>query len=124
MAYENTGSEEPSNLEVSEVSEAYFLSFDELELEEIFKITEMFDDYSEQNNEYEPWQNPDLVDYLTGMLEETNSRGLDVVQAYSFDGETYNFFSTVSEEGLYIIGDGSIEETFQSIYEMAERRFV
>jgi len=32
--------------------------------------------------------------------------------------------STVSEEGLYIIGDGSIEETFQSIYEMAERRFV
>jgi len=62
----------------------------------------MFDDYSEQNNEYDPWQNPDLVDYLTGMLEETNSRGLDVVQAYSFDdGETYNFFLQYLKKKVY-----------------------
>lgn len=119
--------EGPRNLEEdypSNLSEAYFLSFDSIEFKEIRRITGMFHDYSEQTNEYDWIDNPNLTVAICEMLEDTGVDEFDTVQAYSLDGEKYNFFSTVSEEGLYVIGDGSIQETFRSIYSMADRKFI
>lgn len=119
--------EGPRNLEdtySSDLSEAYFLSFDSIEFKEIERITGMFHDYSEQSEEYNWLDNPDLTVTISEMLEETGVGEFDTVQAYSLDGEKYNFFSTVSEEGLYVIGDGSVQETFRSIYSMADRKFI
>ncbi len=112
----DTGSEE--------LDEAYFLSFEDLDFEDIFMVVESLETYATMSEEYQWRENANLTDVMVGLMDETDVSEFDNVHAYSLDGKSYNIFSTISDEGIYLIGDGSIEEHFQGIYNRSRNKFL